>query len=173
MSYLIPGIYNAAASPYGMSPGNGAAANASALSAAIHDCLNAGGGIVIIPSWDGVTNGTYKMATVTIPPTGSSGSQLLICGTGLGTTLEVQSSQDLFDVNGTNYVTFQDLIVQYDPGKTGTAFNFSGGMGHSLFRVNIQDCPNPVEFNSADQGYMLQCSVTYTSAFPAVSRLPL
>jgi hypothetical protein len=168
MSYSIPGIYNALDSSFagGMLLLNPDTANAAALQAAIDTALSQGGGIVIIPATDAtLATGHYPMTTVTIGGSGPD-NPLLICGTGMGTTLRVATNGDLFDITDIDYVNFQDLNIIYDQSGTfvtGTAFNFTNNQFHGLFRVRIQDCQYPVIFDGTDQSYMLECEILYGS----------
>jgi hypothetical protein len=178
MTYSIPGIYNAldpVMGQPGMKKTNSGIQNAQSLQATIQTAINAGGGIVLVPAADAnYATGPYAMSSpgagmpaISIP---SNSPPLLILGTGLGTALLMETSGDVFDVNGSGSIFFQDLVVQYRQSPlsplTGTAFNFIGGEFYGMFRVSIIDCENPIAL-SGDQIYVLQCAASYTSSFPA------
>jgi hypothetical protein len=187
--YSQPGIFNAL--DYGMSPANYGTANAIALQDAINAAQQSGnpnGAIVLIPSFDGASPpnyGPYDIAVPIVTPlTAISISDtgypcpLLICGTGMGTTLLMQTDNaTLFDVSNNPWVTFQDLTIQYDivegVGGLGVAFSFSSSSsapspnpGANLFRVNILNCEQAVIFDQITQGSMLQCTVSYNGSYP-------
>lgn len=92
---------------------------------------------------------------------------LLICGTGPGTKLLVQSSGggNLFDISDSAGVTFQDLFVEYDHtfSVDGTAFSFSAGSGHSLFRIKVLNCRYPAAFSGTSHVRMLGCFFDYAN----------
>jgi parallel beta-helix repeat protein len=193
-SYSQPGIVFATDNlglGYGMSPTNLPLQNAKALQKAIDTAqamANPNGAMVVIPSFAGTPSspiyGSYQIevpplasAAVNIPDTGSSASPLLICGTGLGTTLQMSTAGGiLFNVSSNSYVTFQDLTVVYEVsggvGGVGTAFNFNSAPtgtseGYRLFRINISDCKNAIVLgNNQDELDLLQCNVSYDSAYP-------
>jgi Right handed beta helix region len=187
--YSIPGIYNVLDSTFsgGMVPGplGNPVQNAKALQSAIdHAQTDLNGGIVLIPTVGGGAgqSGEYLIQgpsgagnpIIIIPdtPGGIMKAQpLLICGTGGGTTLLIETNNaTLFSVTGNNGLTFQDLTIIYnqlpEAPLTGACFSLTDGLGYILFRVTIVDCEKAVAFNNLDQGYMLQCSILYTSAYP-------
>jgi hypothetical protein len=182
-----PGIFNAL--DYGMRPDYTGTANALALQGAIHAAQtsltnpnpNPNGAIVLIPSFyddgEGTTiYGDYAMeaagsgeAAITIPVVGDEASTLLIMGTGPGTTLAMQTpGSTLFSVNSP-FTSFQDLTVidvAEDETSAGKAFDFSGGHGYTLFRVNIVDFPNGVSVESGVlASNLLQCSISYDGSY--------
>jgi hypothetical protein len=184
MNYSQPGIYNALddlGAGFGMRKQNSGGQNAAAFQAAIDYALQRGGGIVIIPSNDGTasTRNYYPIlpasgtVAVTIPGSGYQSAPLLICGTGGGadtgggTTLRMEGSGDLFDINSNGNVFFEDLTVEYLQSEnnplTGSAFKFSGGQNYGLFRVLIKDCQYPVKFNGTTQSYMEHCWIHYVN----------
>jgi hypothetical protein len=188
MSYTEPGIYNALDSVYmdGMTLANTGADNQAALQATIQAAVNAGGGIVLIPATDMSYGyqGFYKIAAaggsgtaaITIPP-GDMTEPLVICGTGNGTALLMETNgATLFDVTANPWVTFQDLTITYDHDAsdyTGTAFNFNStagsgtNAGYRLFRVNTMDCQYPVVFNGNPCiASMLECAIQYSGKYP-------
>jgi parallel beta-helix repeat protein len=170
--------------------------NANALQAAIdaaQNSSNPNGAIVLIPSFDGQSPPNYGpyaiavpdslSAAVTIPESSAySTSPLLICGTGIGTTLQMSvAGGTLFQINSSSYVAFQDLTIEYvisgEFGGQGTAFDFSTAgtgtsEGYKLFRVNILNCQAGVFFeNGVTISSMLQCNVTYDVRYPVMSLL--
>lgn len=182
-----PGIYNALDTAYagGMSPSYGAALNQAALQAAVNAAISGGGGIVLIPSEDDLSpqnHGPYHIqstggagtAAVSIP---STAPPILICGTGQGTKLLMESSGDVFDITGANNIAFQDLTIIYDQTNpnapfTGTAINYMGCENCYLFRVDFTNCQQAVVFTQNSSGtantlaYMLDCFVEYDSNYP-------
>jgi hypothetical protein len=50
---------------------------------------------------------------------------------------------------------------------TGRAFYFNGGEYYGIFRVSIVDAQNGIVSNGADQLYILECSISYSTHYPA------
>ena len=186
MPFSTPGIFNVLDPAYGMIINGDPVRNAAALQAAIDAAQASGnpyGAIVLIPSTDpGATTpysnypigvGTGGSTVIAIPAPSYTNAPLLICGTGNGTELLMQTGTPssgqtvLFDVADTANVTFQDLTIRFDKQKqyvqTGVAFNFSGGASHKLFRVNVQDCQYPVVISGTNRANISQCIFTYNS----------
>lgn len=181
--YSQPGIYNAL--DYNMSPTNTGRQNALALQAAVAAAEANGGGIVIIPSNDQIAPGGHggvypmaaqsQLANYAVQITGTKA--LMIMGTGGATTLQMESSGDLFQMPQTGEftgqsLTFQDLIITYDQTKgpfTGTAFNLANNNAGTvnLCRLYFQDCEYAVNFFNILQGTMRDCTAVYTSSYPA------
>jgi parallel beta-helix repeat protein len=184
-----PGVFNVL--DYGMSSTASASYNTAALQAAIDAAQassNPNGAIVLIPSFDDASPPNYGIyqiepsmsgPAITIPASSSySASPLLICGTGIGTTLRMNyPGGDLFLVESSAFVTFQDLTIEYvivdGIGGQGTAFNFSAAgsgksEGYKLFRVNVLDCETAVNLGNLVAGtVILQCNISYSEIYPA------
>jgi hypothetical protein len=178
-----PGVFNVL--DFGMSPYNTGEENASYLQDAINAAQSyssdSGGAIILIPSFDDASPpnyGPYYLAqydslSPVISVSGSVGNPLTICGTGLGTTLIMETSVTdlaLFEATGGG-VTFQDLTIEYliyeEGGGLGRAIFFSHGNTYQVFRVNFVNCENPVR--AAGYGInLLQCSITYTNDYPSL-----
>jgi hypothetical protein len=193
--YSAPGIFNAADDwggiDGGMSSGKSNVQNQSALQAAIDAAqasANPCGAIVLIPSIDQLgsppTFDAYPIGSssatgpvITIPASGYPDSPLLICGTGNGTTLSMQTNGAtgdtvLFSVSDTANVTFQDLTVTFANGVSphwGVAFSFSGGARHTLFRVNIEQCQYPVVIKYTDGIALRHCDISYDRFTSSIS----
>jgi parallel beta-helix repeat protein len=190
MSYSSPGIFNALDDWGGVDGGmklgvaGTIAGNASALQATIDAAQSSGnpcGAIVLIPSVNKFDSqvGAYSIggaagsAVITIPASGYPDSPLLICGTGNGTELVMQTPEPsagqniLFQVSDTANVTFQDLTVKFDESysNAGVAFSFSGGASHKLFRINVEHCQYPVVINGTDGVVIRRCLFDYGSGF--------
>jgi parallel beta-helix repeat protein len=185
--YSSPGIFNALddwGAGFGMGQGRSNTDNASAMQAAIDAAQASGnpcGAIVLIPSANQLGSlpefGAYPIGgaagstIITIPASGYPDSPLLICGTGKGTELIMQTEEAspgqnvLFQVSDTANVTFQDLKVSFDGthenSQTGVAFYFSGGTSHKLFRVEVVDCQYPVVIDGTDGVAIRQCHLNY------------
>jgi hypothetical protein len=191
MAYSQPGIFNLL--DYGNPHPNDNSiaqgqANANALQLAINAAQASGnpyGAIVLIPSFGFDQHGVIaygdwffavpstQTAAINIPAPSMQNAPLLICGTGLGTTLTMllQTNGDMFfNVTDTQSVTFQDLAVVFDTAGSfkvdGTAFNFVGCLGSRLFRVRITNCRYPVAFNGTQGASMLQCLIIFDPTFP-------
>jgi parallel beta-helix repeat protein len=176
--FLVDGLSTA--------PGSGGS-NASILQATIDLAQASGnpsGAIVLIPSFASGSGGggtAYPLAPpsgttiITIPGgSGYESSPLLICGTGNGTQLSIDfgsdsSSNTVFDIGNTASVTFQDLDVAFNRtfSVVGTAFGFSGGANHKLFRILVNNCEYPVVFDGTAGASMLQCQFVYSDSYPA------
>lgn len=197
MPYSVPGIFNALdnwGAGFGMSPSNTPTENASALQATVNAAQASGnpcGAIVLIPSvnqFAAPPYGAYPIgapeggvAVITIPASGHPDSPLLICGTGDGTELEMQTKEAssgqtiLFEVSDTSNVTFQDFQVAFvkDVGlgyvQSGVAFSLGGGAGHRLFRVDVENCQYPVVINGTAGVTILQCEFNYGMSFDLAS----
>jgi hypothetical protein len=189
IDYTEPGIYNALDSGYGggMELSQSGSWNQNALQMAIDKAVASGGGIVLIPATDTsygdqgfysiAASGGSGTAAITIPP-GEMIFPLVICGTGNGTTLRMETDgATMFDVSLNPWVTFQDLTIVWDQVslvQTGTAFSFNqsgsgsgNNEGYRLFRVNIVDCQYPVVFSGPVYiASMLECAIEYTDAYP-------
>lgn len=196
--YSEPGVINALDTwgglAFGMVAGSMSAAadNAQALQAAINEAQTGGqGAIVLIPSFSGSIlspqYGPYYIDTsgltgqkITIPSSGT-GTPLLICGTGPGTTLIMLTPNTrLFEADSSSYVTFQDLTVVDASAETsttslGTAFYFNSkgvgtSQGYKLFRVNIVDFPQAIHVvNQVYDLDILECTVSYDDSYSGVS----
>jgi hypothetical protein len=180
--YSQPGIYNVL--DYGMSPAASGSSNAEALQAAIDDAQNSynpDGAIVLIPSFDGASPpnyGPYQIEipypspAITIPGSEYNATNLLICGTSNGTTLEATGPGTLFSImeGGGHSVTFQDLsVTAVSDGVVVddvTAFDVASGDYVSFFRVNVIDCAEAFMIASASTS-LLQCSIVYDSIYPS------
>ncbi len=180
--YSQPGIFNVL--DYGMSPAATASHNAAKLQATIDAAQlgNENGAIVLIPSFDGASPpnyGPYKIAVpsggaaITIPLSGIyDQSNILICGTGSGTTLEAVGTGTLFSiVEGSNSVTFQDLTVTTASPATNsvTAFDLTSALYASFFRVTVTDCAIAVLIGNSGSTNLLQCAIVYDAAYPSAS----
>ncbi len=188
MPYSSPGVFNATDITFagGMSPSRSPSDNASALQAAVdaaQTSANPCGGIVLIPSINQLASspdaapypigGPPGGSAITIPASSYPSSPLLICGTGNGTQLSMQTAKatsgltKLFDVSDTENVTFQDLTVSFNPASSqeGVAFSFSGGASHKLFRVEVVNCQYPVWINGANGVAIRHCHLTYGTNF--------
>jgi hypothetical protein len=77
----------------------------------------------------------------------------------------------LFQISDTANVTFQDLMVSFDGispnSQMGTAFSFSGGAGHKLFRVNVENCQYPVVIDGTVGVAIRHCEFNYGTSFDA------
>jgi hypothetical protein len=187
-TYSQPGIFNALDATFagGMTTAPADPAdNAKALQAAVDAAQASGnpnGAIVLIPSYslDPTTGepqyGNYPIAcppgetaAIRIPNIGLRTPPILICGTGVGTALSMQTAGAiLFDVEADS-VTFQDLTVGFGAAnRLGTAFSFSGApesgpQSCGLFRVSVVNCQYPVLFSGTRHARMLECYVNYGS----------
>jgi parallel beta-helix repeat protein len=174
--YSIPGIYNVLDTAFagGMIPAGPTTQNSNALQSAIDTAQkDPYGGIVLIPTVGAAgQQGAYGLATGVNIPNLDGAQPLLICGTGGGTTLLMQTPNlTLFNVTSNSGITFQDLTISYSKAPDeafplGTAFSFTGGAGYNLVRITVNDCQYPFFFSGTTQAYLFQCLVSYNQ-FPA------
>lgn len=185
-----PGIFVAT-----LTVGGAPQTNATVLQTAINAAQASGnpcGAIVMIPSFPDfppTLYGSYNIGTltpgspvITVPEATYAKSPLLICGTGIGTTLLMQTASPssgenvLFDIADTASVTFQDLTIIFSGNdgfsQSGVAFNFTDGSEHGLFRIEINNCQYPVLVNACANVTMRQCHFNYGTHFNPPSMSP-
>jgi hypothetical protein len=185
-------IFNVLDTSYGggMSPTRTGSQNATALQAAINAAQAAGGGMVLIPSINGIPykiQGTIYIGTTPTP----IATPLVFSGTAQGTkdTPLLQKvldtgqpdNTDLFfvdtnsggdkDIGG---IIFQNLQIEYISGATsGAAIHVAAGQNVRILRSVFQDCPQAVWFRDTLQCSIFECTATYNHNTPAPSCIQL
>lgn len=126
-------------------PAEGAAQTKSATTANFASVMaGAVAGDVIV-----LAAGTYTLSGFAWTSPGTSGSPVVIRGSGIGSTILVDSTGTVIDLNG-GYVTFEDLTIRGSQVDSGTDATSMGVVMNSGTPTNV--CFRRVKFDGCDQG---------------------